>query len=98
MARPQPRTPEQEFLAAVCDLLDRQAVLLGDIRDRLPARVAEQPVTDSGDLQTGPPAVVELREPDPPAAPKPAARKPAARKPAASKSTGAGSRTAKGQN
>jgi len=79
VALPVPRNPEQQFLAGICDRLDRQNALLADLRDRLPAP-AEQPVTEPED--TGEPETVELIEPAQPAKKAPA-RKPAARKTAA---------------
>lgn len=93
------RTPEQEFLAAVCQRLDRQNDLLADLRDRLPAPMGGQPVPDDR-----PPPDEPVTEPDPPAAPEntvllvepsapeapksaPEARKQPARKPQAKKTT-----------
>lgn len=91
-ALPNAITPEQEFLAGVCDRLDQQNELLAGIRDQLAASPQAQPVTapaadavgEGGTGQDG--GVVELKEPAPPRRAKPAA-KPAPRKTAASTKT-----------
>ncbi len=60
---PRPLTPDQLFMAGVCDRLDAQNTLLGEIRDRLGQASDETPPVEfSG------PRPVELREPEPAAA------------------------------
>jgi hypothetical protein len=62
---PRPLTPDQMFMAGVCDRLDAQNTLLGEIRDRLGQGNDDAPPAPDPDG----PVPVELREPDPPAAP-----------------------------
>jgi hypothetical protein len=55
---PDPVTREQQYMRALCDRIDAQNELLGQIRDRLPEPAHTAPPKES----TGP-TVVELREP-----------------------------------
>lgn len=99
--KPQAVTRDHEFLAAVCDLLDRQNELLAGIRDHLTtlpvahvvtvpaASPAAPPASDADTQQDSDGGAVELKEPAPPRR----AKAPAARKaPAAKKPTPAGAR------